>query len=160
KTTSISQTGLTLDTASDVDDYAWTPAKNGNFTVTVTPTQGSGTVSVTLLNSQQAVVASAQSSGGAVILTASLSGNKAYYIRVSSPTGSLVVYGLGISKSGGGALSLPGGADEIGDGTDVLLAWVGLLSTADVLPVQGPGQARPGARAGLAGVVVAADAPV
>lgn len=102
KTNTISQAGLTLHTASDVDDYTFTPAKSAASTVTITPTQGGGTTSVTLLNASQVVVASGQSSTGSVVLTANLVGNKQYYLKVWSTTGNVISYNLTVGKSGGG----------------------------------------------------------
>jgi hypothetical protein len=109
KTSSVSQTGLTLHTASDVDYYTFTPSKNGTYTVSVTPTQGSGTLGLTVLDAQRNVVASGQSSTGGVTLTASLTSGKAYYVQVWSPSGSLMTYTLTIAKSGGGSAGRNGG---------------------------------------------------
>lgn len=120
KTNSISQTGLTLHTATDVDYYTFTPAKSDTYTLSVTPTQGSGTLNLTLLNAQQAVIASSQSSTGAVTLAANLTAGQTYFVKVSSPPGSLFVYNFSMAKStgkpsgGGGRLSA-----EIGDGTEL-----------------------------------------
>src|SRR5262249_8578199 len=117
-TNTVNQSSLTLHTAADVDYYTFTPNKNGNFKVTVTPTQGSGTLSLTVLNAQQAVVGSGQSQTGPVTLTASLSAGKPYTIKVLSPSGGLFVYNLTVSKAnGGGALVFDTGdeGEELGD---------------------------------------------
>jgi hypothetical protein len=103
KVSSVSQTGLTLDTSGDVDYYTFTAASKGTVTVSVTPTQGSGTLSLTVLNAQQTVLASGQSQTGGVTLTVSLASGQQYYVKVSSPTGSLFVYSLSIGQASGGA---------------------------------------------------------
>src|SRR5207245_1092259 len=82
----VSLTGLTLHTATDVDYYSFTAASKGTFTVTVTPSQGSGTLSLAALNSQQSVLASGQSQTGGVTLSVSLASGQQYYVKVSSPT--------------------------------------------------------------------------
>jgi hypothetical protein len=99
--TSVSQTGLTLHSGSDVDYYTFVAANKGTFTVSLTPTQGSGTLSVTVLNARQTVLASGQSSTGSVILSLSLASGQWYYVKVSSPTGSLFTYNLSFGKSKG-----------------------------------------------------------
>jgi hypothetical protein len=122
KTNTVSQTALTLHTAADGDYFTFVPVKSGTFTLTVTPTQGSGTLALTVLNDQQTVVASGQSQAGGVTLTASLSGSRSYYVKVWSPSGNVFRYDLSIAKSsgggrkGGGALVLP--ASESGAETE------------------------------------------
>ncbi|HZT83048.1 MAG TPA: matrixin family metalloprotease, partial [Gemmataceae bacterium] len=101
KTNSISQTGLTFHTATDVDYYSFTPSKSGTFTLSVAPTQGSGTVDFTVLDAQQNVVAHGQSSSGGVVLTASLSASVRYYLKAFSPDGSLLTYSLTAALAGG-----------------------------------------------------------
>jgi hypothetical protein len=68
--------------------------------VTITPTQGSGILSLIVLNAQQTVLASGQSQTGAVTLSVSLSSGQQYYVKVSSPSGGLFVYNLSIAKAG------------------------------------------------------------
>lgn len=109
RTNSVSQTGLTLHTAADVDYYKFSPTKSASYVVTVTPTAGSGTLSVVLLNAQQSVIASGQSQTGGVTLTATLTARQAYYVKVWSPSGSLFTYNLSVAKSGGGALMISSG---------------------------------------------------
>src|SRR5262249_12932805 len=99
---SVSQTGLTLHTSTDVDYYSFTAATRGTFTVSVTPSQGSGTLSLASLDAQQTVLASGQSQTGGVKLSVSLASGKQYFVSVSSPTGSLFTYDLAIGKAGSG----------------------------------------------------------
>jgi hypothetical protein len=107
--TSTSQTGLTLHTSADVDYYKFTAGSKGTFTVTITPSQGSGTLNLALLNSKQTVLARGQSQTGGVTLSASLAGGQSYYVEVWSSSGGLFGYGLSIAKSaGGGGKRLPG----------------------------------------------------
>src|SRR5262249_41059619 len=89
-------------------------------------------------------------STGAVTLTASLSGGKAYYVKVTSPTGSVLVYNLSIAK-GAGALALPrydpSFDDVIGDGTDALATGVApppAAVTSHAVPSRPPVGAGPG----------------
>src|SRR5262249_25068608 len=99
---SISQTGLHFHTSPDVDCFRFAGASKGNFTVSVTPSPGSGPLSVTVLNAQQTVLASGQSSTGAVTLAVGLASGQQYYVRVWSPTGALFTYNLSMAKAGGG----------------------------------------------------------
>jgi hypothetical protein len=122
---SVSLTGLTLHTSTDVDYFAFTPASKATFTVSITPSQGSGPLSLVVLNAQQTVLASGQSQTGGVTLSVSLASGQQYYVKVSSPTGSLFTYDLSIAKSsgggggGGGHKLVPQGADNPdGEGGD------------------------------------------
>jgi hypothetical protein len=117
RTNSISQTNLTLHTTTDVDYYTFSPTKSGNYTVTVSPTQGTGTLSLTVLNAQQTVIASGQSSTGGVALTVNLTSGQQYFLKVVSPNGSLFVYSLNMATAPGGKGGKGGGGAEIGDGT-------------------------------------------
>jgi len=100
--TGVSQTGLTLHTSTDVDDYTAAAGSKATYTVSVTPTQGSGTLSLTVLSAQQAVLASGQSQSGGVTLSVSLTSGQPYYVKVWSPTGGAFAYNLSIGKAGGG----------------------------------------------------------
>jgi hypothetical protein len=131
KVSSVSQTGLTLSSSTDVDYYSFVSAGRGTFQVSVTPTQGSGALSLTVLNAQQTVLASGQSQTGGVSLSVSLASGVQYYVKVSSPSGSLFAYNLTIgAASGGGGTSSTGtssrghklvvlGAENAGDQGDV-----------------------------------------
>jgi hypothetical protein len=112
KLSSKSQTSLTLHTSTDVDYYTFVAASKGTYAVSITPTQGSGTLSLTVLNAQQAVLATGQSQTGGVTVSASLASGARYYIKVSSPTGSLFAYTLtiGTASAGGGG---GGGAHKL-----------------------------------------------
>src|SRR5262245_30553026 len=105
---SVSQTDLTLHNSTDVDYYSFTAASKGSFTVSVTHSQGSGTLSLVGLNSKQTVLASGQSQSGGVTLTVSLSSGQQYFVKVVSPSGGLFTYSLGLGKSGGGGGSAGG----------------------------------------------------
>lgn len=122
KTNGVGQTGLTLHTAADVDYFTFIPAKSDTYTLSVTPSQGSGTLNLTVLNAQQTAIAGGQSSTGGVTVTANLTAGQSYFVKVNSPSASLLVYNLGIAKatgkpSGGGGAH--GGAAELGDGTEL-----------------------------------------
>src|SRR5262249_26878472 len=71
--TSVSQTGLTTHTSTDIDYYKAAAGSKGVFTVTLTPTQGSGNLSLTVLSANQTVLASGNSSNGGVTVSVSLS---------------------------------------------------------------------------------------
>jgi len=77
--------------------------------VTITPTLGSGTLSLAVLKAQQTVLASGQSQTGGVTLAVSLLSGQQYYVKVCSPTGSLFGYNLGIAKASGGGGGNGGG---------------------------------------------------
>jgi hypothetical protein len=108
KLSSLSQTGLTLSSSTDVDYYTFVAASKGTFTVSIAPTQGSGTLSLSVLNAQQTVLASGQSQTGGVTLSASFASGQQYYVKVSSPTGSLFAYSLSIAPASGSS----GGASK------------------------------------------------
>src|SRR5262249_17453554 len=99
---SASQTGLTLSSSTDLDYYTFVAASKSTYTVSITPTQGSGTLSLTVLNAQQTVLASGQSQSGGVTLSVSLASGQQYYVKVSSPSGSLFAYSLSIAPASGG----------------------------------------------------------
>jgi hypothetical protein len=107
--TSLSQTGLTLHTTTDVDYYTAAAGSKTTYTVTISPTQGSGILSLTVLNAQQSVLASAQSGTGGVTLSVSLSSGQRYYVKVYSPSGGLFVYNLSIARAGASGTSSGGG---------------------------------------------------
>jgi hypothetical protein len=109
---SVSQTGLTLNTSSDVDYYTFTAGAKGTFTVSITPTQGSGTLGLSVLNAQQTVLANGQSQTG-VTLSVSLASGQQYYVKVLSPAGSSLVYNLSVAKAGGGGGSGGGGGHHL-----------------------------------------------
>ena len=111
KVTSMSQSGLTLSSPTDVDYYTFVAGDRGTFAVSVTPTQGSGMLSLTVLSAQQTVLASGQSLTGGITLSVNVTSGTQYYIKVSSPSASLFAYTLSIgaaSISGGGAGSSGG----------------------------------------------------
>jgi hypothetical protein len=112
--TSVSQTGLTLHTTTDVDYYTATAGSKTTYTMTISPTQGSGILSLTVLNASQTVLASAQSQTGGVTLSVSLSSGQQFYVKVSSPSGGLFVYNLSIAKAGasGGSASGSGSGSK------------------------------------------------
>jgi hypothetical protein len=155
---SVSQTGLTLNTASDVDYYTFTAAAKGTYTVSITPTQGSGTLGLSVLNAQQTVLASGQSQTG-VTLSVSLASGQQYYVKVLSPTGSLLVYNLSVAKAGGSSGGGGGGGKHLvwahGDMPDPLVPGREDMPDAEVLA-----HLRAAAAAGdsgLAGIVGALD---
>jgi hypothetical protein len=123
--TSVSRIGLTLHTSTDVDYYTAVAGNKATYTVTVNPTQGSGMLSLAVLNAQQTVLASSQSQTGAVTLSVSLAAGQQYYVKVYSPSGGLFVYNLSIAKAGasggGGAAGhklVPGGDFFRADGKE------------------------------------------
>src|SRR5262249_19725630 len=107
---SVSQTGLTLHTASDVDYFKLTAASKGTFVVSVTPPPANGPLSLAVLNAQQTVLATGQSQTGAIPLSVSLASGQQYYVKILSPAGSLLTYDLTVAKSGGGGKGSKGGA--------------------------------------------------
>jgi hypothetical protein len=109
KVSSVSQTGLTLSSSTDVDYYTFVAASKGTLAVSVTPTQGSGTLSLTVLNAQQTVLASGQSQTGGVTLLVSLASGQQYYLKVSSPSGSLFAYSLSLGQPSGTSGTSGGG---------------------------------------------------
>jgi hypothetical protein len=100
--TSLNQTGLTLHSSTDVDYYTFVAATRGTYVVSITPTQGSGILGLTVLDAQQTVLANGQSATGGITLSVSLAAGQQVFVRVSSPGGSLFTYNLSIAKSSGG----------------------------------------------------------
>jgi hypothetical protein len=127
---SVSQTGLTLHVSTDVDYYTFTAATKGTFTVSITPTQGSGSLSLSVLNAQQTVLASGQSQTGGVTLSVSLTSGQQYYVKVLSPTGGLFTYNLSLAKAG---VTSTTGATGGGKGGHHLVV-AGLTNPDDVQP--------------------------
>jgi hypothetical protein len=111
--TSLSQTGLTLHTTTDVDYYTAAAGSKSTYTVTISPTQGSGLLSLTVLNAQQTVLASGQSQTGGVTLSVSLASGQQYYVKVYSPSGGLFVYNLSIAKASAGGGGGGGGGHKL-----------------------------------------------
>jgi len=106
KTSNVTVNSLTLNTSADLDYFRFTAPKAGSFRVSINPTQGSGTLNLTLLNSQQVVLASGQSESAGVILVVSLSASQQCYVKVNSANGGLFAYSMSIVKRTGGALML------------------------------------------------------
>src|SRR5262249_48635213 len=116
--TSVSQTGLTTHTSTDIDYYKAAAGSKGVFTVTLTPTQGSGNLSLTVLSANQTVLASGNSSNGGVTVSVSLSSGQQFYVKGFSSSGGLFVYNLKIVKAGGGGGG-GGGHKLVYQGADV-----------------------------------------
>ena len=114
KTNKLSQGSLTLHTTTDNDFYSFIPTRKGTFQVTVTATQGTGTFNVEVRNASQVILTSAQSQSGSVVLQRSLASGVRYYVKVTSPDGSLLTYSLNVARLSGGAAKLLG---PDGDGT-------------------------------------------
>src|SRR5439155_7003116 len=124
KVTSISQTGLTLDTPTNLDYFCFVAGSKGTFAVSAAPTMGSGTLGLAVYNASGTLLASNQPSSGTVAVSVSLSSGQTYYIKLWSPTSSLLAYNLSMSSSGGGGgghhLVLPGVASpDVAEGPDV-----------------------------------------
>src|SRR5262245_20737812 len=77
---SVSQSGLTLHTSTDVDYYTFTAASRGTYVVSVVPTQGSGVIGLTVVGAKQAVLASGQSTDRGVTLTVNLAAGQQIYV--------------------------------------------------------------------------------
>src|SRR5262249_36515762 len=60
KLSSLSQTGLTLDTPTNADYFNFVAASKGTYAVSVTPTQGSGVLGLTVFNASGTQLASGQ----------------------------------------------------------------------------------------------------
>jgi hypothetical protein len=103
---SINQTGLTLDTPTNVDYFKFVAASKATYMVSATPTQGSGTLGLTVYNAAGTQLATGQLANATVKLSMSLSSGQTYYLKVWSPTSSLLGYSLGLSASGGGGKKL------------------------------------------------------
>jgi hypothetical protein len=99
---SLNETGLTLHSSSDLDYYEFSPSAKSTYVVTLTATQGSGTLSLTAMDTSGTTLATSQSTNGVVTLNVSLSAGKMYCLKVSSPTSSLFMYNLSLTKSGSG----------------------------------------------------------
>jgi hypothetical protein len=108
KVSSISQTGLTLDTPTNVDYFSFVAASKGTFAVSVMPTQGSGTLGLSVYNAAGTQLATGQLANATVTLSVSLSSGATYYLKVWSPTSSLLVYNLSLSSGGGHHLVVMG----------------------------------------------------
>jgi hypothetical protein len=102
KVSTINQSGLTLDTPTDVDYFRFVAASKGTFAVSATPTQGSGTLGLSVYNASGTQLATGQLVNATVTLSVSLSSGATYYIKVWSPSSSLLAYNLGMSASAGG----------------------------------------------------------
>jgi hypothetical protein len=102
KISTLSQTALTLSSTTDVDYYSFVAVGKGTYTVSITPTQGSGVLGLTVLSAQQTVLASGQSQTGGVSLSVSVTSGTQYFIKVSSPSASQFAYNLSIGSAGGG----------------------------------------------------------
>jgi hypothetical protein len=100
KVSSLNQSGLTLHTATDVDYYSFVAASKGTFSISATPTQGSGTLGLSVYNASGTQLATGQLANATVTLSVSLSSGATYYIKVWSPTSSLLAYNLSMASSG------------------------------------------------------------
>jgi hypothetical protein len=142
KLSSMSKTGLTLSSAADVDYYTFVSSSRGTVAVSINPTQGSGTLSLTVLNAAQTVLASGQSQTGGVTVSLSLTSGTQYYIKVSSPSGSLFAYNLGLGAAstgggGGGGHKLVMGMMNPGDQVQGDVFYRNAADDPDNLPVAG-----------------------
>src|SRR5262249_55414439 len=89
-----------------------TAGAKGTYTISITPTQGSGTLALTVLDASQTVLASGQSATGSDNLSVTLVSGQQVYVKVNSPTGSLFTYNLSIGISGGGGGGRGGGGGK------------------------------------------------
>jgi hypothetical protein len=96
----LSRTGLTTHSATDVDYYRFVAARSGTFTLTVRSGSTGGSLGLTVLNTQQSVLANGQSQTGSQTLTVNLVAGRRYYIKVVSPLGDRLTYGLTVARTG------------------------------------------------------------
>jgi hypothetical protein len=99
---STTQTGLTLDTPTNIDYYTFIAATTGSYTISVSGTQSGGTggsLGLTILNGSQTVLASGSSTAGKETLTVNLAAGARYFMEVNSPSGSLFTYTLSMTST-------------------------------------------------------------
>jgi hypothetical protein len=96
---SLSQSGLTLDTATDVDYFKFVAAARGTYRVQATPTQGNGTLGLSVYNASGTQLATGQLANGTITLSMSLSAGQTCYLKAWSSTASLLAYSLGLAPS-------------------------------------------------------------
>jgi hypothetical protein len=103
---------VSLHRSGDKDFYSFRTLTSGTFKVTVTPTVGSGTLNVAILNPSLAVIASGASQAGAVTVTLNLVAGQKYYLRVASAASSTLIYGFDIARQDAADL-LPDNGDNL-----------------------------------------------
>lgn len=108
--TRASAASRTLHSGADVDYYAFVAASRGTYVLSLSFAPTAGTLSAAVLSAQQSVLAGGQSQSGTLTLSLRASTGRLYYVRVSSPSGDLLTYDLGLARSGGGGGGGGGGA--------------------------------------------------
>jgi hypothetical protein len=103
---SLNQTGLTLYTTTDVGYFKFVAASKATYLVSATPSQGSGTLGLTVYNASGTQLATGQLASATIMLSMSLSSGQTFYMKVWSPTSSLLAYNLGLAASSGGGKKL------------------------------------------------------
>jgi hypothetical protein len=100
---SINQSSLTIDSSTETDFFAFTPRKNGTYTISISFTNANGNLDLAVFNAQgqQLAVANSTTAYGQTI-TLSLSANQQYYIEVWSPVGAVNTYSLAVALASSG----------------------------------------------------------
>ncbi|MFZ5831091.1 MAG: matrixin family metalloprotease [Planctomycetota bacterium] len=99
---SVSETGLTLHTSSDVDYYRFRVSKSATYELAIRFNQSAGDLNLRVYDADQQFVASGATSADGESITLTLNARQNYYIRVDSPVGALNTYDLTVMKSAGG----------------------------------------------------------
>ena len=107
---------LTLDTATDVDNYRFKAANSGTFLISIEPLNGTNpSVNLEVRKSNGRLIARGQSStDGPTTLRVRLRARQSYFVTVSSAQSRKLTYALRVFSSPDPAQSTIGGARPIG----------------------------------------------
>jgi Matrixin len=98
---STSQTGLTVNTATDVDYYAFTAKTSAKYVVRTSFTGANGDLGLAVYDANLNLVGSSTGTGDGDAVTLSLAAGRRYYVKVFGVDGATNAYDLAIAKQGG-----------------------------------------------------------
>ncbi|MBI3466707.1 MAG: PPC domain-containing protein, partial [Planctomycetes bacterium] len=136
---SLSQTGLTLHSSSDVDYYTFVARSSATFNVSILFSQASGNLDLTVYDASGNVLASGTSQSDNESVSLSLVSGQRYYLKVASPGGDQNGYDLLVQKIGSSSASSKGSQkggkasaeEELGHGTELGADTMPILQAVD-----------------------------
>ncbi len=109
KINSVTQTGLNLDSSTDVDYFKFVARSSANYQITVLYTYAQGNIDLAVYNSSGTLISSSTTQTDNESVTVGLVAGQQYYVKVFSSTGAENTYDLGIAKLGSGGTGTKGG---------------------------------------------------
>jgi len=117
KNNNVTQTGLTIHAAADVDYFSFQVRNNGSYAISIQFVHAVGNLDLIVYDANQNELASGVSGADNELVTLSLASSQTYYVKVIGMAGAINTYSLSVIKlGGGGPLTSSGDAVQSGAG--------------------------------------------